>query len=326
MFTARIPFTVPSRIRVGDEEAATTIGSATYKLKGDGYLHVLTASGFATEELAQDFVRRAHSALAWLLLSKGVPAEAQLTPQRIRYIDDPVAFGEGLARATRGALSGPVDAFIHGPEAAIYPTDKRIRSETALPITAVTSQPSTSALQVLLQGAEFPHSRELTSDAKLVVALSLYGAHFTETSDNARFLTLIMALEACSSATSKAPIALSLLANWSAQVDQISQRPETTEEDRASLAALQRELLHRREDSIRSQVRKLVRSELKSDGDAAEVEKEALRLYDLRSTLVHDGSLDPQVLGPALTSARSLARRVLMARYSSVVGAPLTGP
>lgn len=322
MFTARIPFIVPPNIRISDDEAVTAIGSATYKLKGDGYLHVLTASGFATEEQARDFVRRAHSALAWLLLFKGVPTEAQLTPQKIRYVDDPVACGEGLARATRGALSGPVDAFIHGPEAAIYPTDKRIRSETGLPVALVTSQPSTSALQVLLQGAEFPQSRELTADAKLGVALSLYGAHFTETSDNARFLTLIMALETCSSATSKAPIALSLLANWSEQVDQIAQLPETTEEDRASLDALQRELLHRREDSIRSQVRKLVRSELNGDSDAAEMEKEAVRLYDLRSTLVHDGSLDPQALGPALTSAKSLVRRVLMARYSNVVGAP----
>lgn len=322
MFTARIPFIVPPKIRVANDEAIASVGNITFSLKGDGYLHVLMASGFATEQEAEGFVRRGHSALAWLLLSGGVPTEAQLTPQRVRYVDDPVAVGERLARATRGVLSGPVDAFIHGPEAAVYPTAKRIRIETALPGTAFTTQSSANALQMLLQGAEFLRSRDLADDDKLVVAISLYGSHFTETSDNARFLTLIMVLEALSNATAKTPLALSLLRRWSQEVDEISERPETPEDDRASLAALQRELLYRREDSIRAQVRKLVRSELSADADAAEAAKEVVRLYDLRSTLVHDGFLEPQILGPALASARSLTRRVLLARYSRIVGAP----
>jgi hypothetical protein len=132
-----------------------------------------------------------------------------------------------------------------------------------------------------------------------------------------------MVLEALSTATEKAPLVLSLLQRWNAEVVEISLRPETTEEDRASLEALQRELLHRRDDSIASQVRRLIQSELRGDADATKAEREAIRLYHLRSRLVHDGFVEPQSLGAAITSARTLVHRVLVARYSRVVGAPL---
>ncbi len=41
----------------------------------------------------------------------------------------------------------------------------------------------------------FASSAQVVADQKLLVALELYGAYFTEVSGNARFLSLVMALD-----------------------------------------------------------------------------------------------------------------------------------
>lgn len=89
-------------------------------------------------------------------------------------------------------------------------------------------------------------------------------------------------------------------------------------EDALALAALKREICFRRDDSIRSQVRKLVLSTLDDESDAADVAREALRLYDLRSILVHDGFVDARQLSEATDRARTLVHRVLLSRFRRV--------
>lgn len=57
---------------------------------------------------------------------------------------------------------------------------------------------------------------------------------------------------------------------------------------------LERELLFRREASLRSQIRKLVVDALVIAGnpDPQEVGRRAVKVYDKRSTLVHQGVLN----------------------------------
>ncbi len=51
------------------------------------------------------------------------------------------------------------------------------------------------------------------------------------------------------------------------------------------------------------------------DADAAEAAERAVRVYDLRSTLVHEGKLDEQERGTAISEAKSIVERVLRARF-----------
>jgi hypothetical protein len=117
------------------------------------------------------------------------------------------------------------------------------------------------------------------------------------------------------SATEKSQLALGLLARWRAEIDVLRSSPSLAPEDFGSLEALQRELLFRRADSVRSQVRKLIQTTLAPDDDCANRAGDAVRLYDLRSELVHEGTVDSRKLAQAISEAEALVRRTLKTRF-----------
>jgi hypothetical protein len=103
---------------------------------------------------------------------------------------------------------------------------------------------------------------------------------------------------------------------------QISQRKQTLQpgsEDYIALEALERELLFRREMSIRSQVRAVVLDTLNSIShpDAKKIASQALKIYDKRSTLVHEGCLPPTELHHCEQEARQIVEIVLKAKLTS---------
>jgi len=104
---------------------------------------------------------------------------------------------------------------------------------------------------------------------------------------------------------------------WRKEAENILPTIAPESDDAASLQAIIRELLIRRQDSIRRQMRNLVLTTLVMSGedDAAEAAKQVVRLYDLRSTLVHEGTLPQQKLSESLTEAKDLVDRILRARY-----------
>jgi hypothetical protein len=110
---------------------------------------------------------------------------------------------------------------------------------------------------------------------------------------------------------------LDLLEKWKQEADETLKTVAPDSDDAASLQAVRRELLFRREDSIRRQVRNVVLTTLtmNGDADAAEAAKRVVQLYDLRSTLVHEGSLTSQELSKGMTDAKNLVERVLRARF-----------
>lgn len=318
MYTVRIAFSVPPATRIAEDEVIDHIGAIEVLLKSDGQYHILKATGFPSMETAADFLTRLDSSICWLLLQKGIAAEASLKPQTITYYPDPQLAAANLSKSFGTKIDGPVDSIVSGSEAAIYPTEKRLTFATSGGGSVYTTVPSKDALQTLLDGVKFEGSHRMGEDPKLGVALKLYGAYFTEKSSAARFLTLIMSLEALTAPTQKSPAALALLEKWSAEVDQIAASLEANSEDALALEALKREIFYRREDSVRSQVRKLVLCALDGEADAAHVARDAVRLYDLRSTLVHDGFVEARQLSEATSQARTLVHRVLLSRFRRV--------
>jgi hypothetical protein len=148
---------------------------------------------------------------------------------------------------------------------------------------------------------------------KLRVALELYAAHFTERQVRVRFLLLVMAMETLAQATSKHPVAISLLERWHQELKAEMANHIPPSEEFKSLEALSRELSFRAEDSIRSQVRKLFRGLNDThtpESDA--LERRALHVYDKRSTLVHDGYLPTDELSTLEREARELLEMLFL--------------
>jgi len=148
---------------------------------------------------------------------------------------------------------------------------------------------------------------------KLRVALELYAAHFIERQARVRFLLLVMAMESLSKPTRKHDVAVNLLDRWQQELEHEMQTHDRSSQEFVSLEALSRELSFRAEDSIRNQIQKLFRGLTgASCADTDELERRALRVYDKRSTLVHDGHLPIDELSKLETEARALLERLLM--------------
>jgi hypothetical protein len=152
-----------------------------------------------------------------------------------------------------------------------------------------------------------------SASAKLQTALELYGAHISEASAKTRFLLLVMAIEALTVATPKHPAALALLDKWQVELRAERERLEMAAPEGAALDALERELLFRRDESIRSQVRQLLARVAASDpAHLEDLPKRGLRVYDKRSVLVHEGALPASELVELEVEARQIAQAALL--------------
>jgi len=151
--------------------------------------------------------------------------------------------------------------------------------------------------------------------ARLQTALELYGTHFSERDAKTRFLLLIMALEALTIPTERPEIARTLLDRFHAELRDVRQQLSPDSHDAAALDALERELFFRRQDSIRSQIRKLVQRAVPNDPGS--LARRALELYDKRSTLVHEGKLPASGLRAAEEETRRIVASVLCGLLNS---------
>jgi hypothetical protein len=160
---------------------------------------------------------------------------------------------------------------------------------------------------------------------KLRTALELYGSHFHERQARIRFLLLVIALEALASPTPRPRIALDLVTKWQEELTAAQARYANSSAEYAALDALGRELLYRRDDSIRSQIRALAQRAVEpKNPDAEQFSRRAAAVYDKRSSLVHDGFLPAEELAPAEAEAREVLEIVLRAFTADKPKAPNT--
>lgn len=146
---------------------------------------------------------------------------------------------------------------------------------------------------------------------KFVTALELYAAHFTEQQARVRFLLLVVAMESLSTSSQKHQSAMALLKRWEEELSQEMTLHDSATEAWLSLDALRRELGFRAEDSIRSQIRKLFCAlPGVTPEESATLQRRALRVYDKRSTLVHDGQLPAAELSDLEEEARELLEKI----------------
>lgn len=317
MYTLRFPFTLPPSMEIGVTEENGELDDLTFSLKKQDRFYVFTINGFHTEEAAKSYINNVWAGLMWLLLHRGLTPDAVWEPQKVTYAEDPYQAAENLSKSFGLQIEGVVDGLIDGALPAVYPTDKQLRTITGGEVTAHVTTPAQHVLKFVREGIAFPESSKVIDDAKLRVALELYGAHFTELSANARFLTLVMALEALSPSTLRTKLVLGLLDKWKTEVEELQKTVGPESDEAPSLEALSRELLFRKEDSIRRKIRTLVFTTLHANGDedAAAMAGKAVQVYDLRGTLVHEGKLGSQVLNQATSDAKDIVERVLRAQF-----------
>ena len=133
-----------------------------------------------------------------------------------------------------------------------------------------------------------------------------------------------MALEALAPSESKHRAALEAIDLWIGEIKQLQEAAGPESEEWEAYDSLIREVGFRRERSVRSSIRSLVRLTLSpSDPEADALAREAVRLYDVRSRLFHDGHVPGEDLGQAVSTIREIACRVLRAKLVQVASEPI---
>ena len=322
MYTLRFPFRVPEGREVEVPVACKWENSLACFLARLDEFYILTIEGFESAEAAENYIPRLWAGLAWMLLERGLVTTANFDVGTTQYADDPEEFGKRLGFST------PADGIADGYQPTIYRTDRQLRFETLGMISPLQRYGGEGIVASVLEGAMYPSSANVWENKKLRLAFDLYNAHFTESSENSRFLTLVMALEAMSEPKKRTPKVVEfqkeLLRQAKAVNGEIDAVEADTEEekkkksdDKASIEALINDLNSRCSDSLTRQVKRLVRETLAStDGrDVEGVEKDVAQIYGTRGRLVHNGEVSLNALRRSTELARKIVRLVLKARF-----------
>jgi hypothetical protein len=278
----------------------------------------LRIDNFSSQQAAADYVGTSWRALAWMLLNSGLAFAAETELQTVEYVDDPEGAARRLESQWGVKTEGRVDTLLDGGRPGIVQSDKRFKSITTWPPTVVISTPAEQVKEVILEGLSLAGERSHV-DERLRTAVDLYSAYYSETTSNARLITLVMALETLTTPQQKTQPVLELLEKWRLELNQLKETEHRGSYTYLDLDALERELIFRREESIRSSVRTLVFETLNEAGDASalDLSRRAVEVYDRRSTLVHEGSLDTEELVRATREAKEIVEAVLRAKLSA---------
>jgi hypothetical protein len=160
----------------------------------------------------------------------------------------------------------------------------------------------------------------LFSDFRFRTAVDLYAEAPFEGKDSTRLIILATALEVLAPPTPKHQVAIQLLLGWQREAEVLAVTFAPDSEEAAALEALRRELLVRRDASIRMRIRHFVRSTLEtaSVADAQTIATKAVEAYDARSSLVHDGTLSSARIGASIEALRTAIEHVLVIRFAAV--------
>ena len=155
------------------------------------------------------------------------------------------------------------------------------------------------------------------SRTRLKLALELWSNYHSEHSLRAKFLTLVMALEVVAPPTAKHDVAQAMVDRWNTELTSELQRYADGSEEREAIDSLRREVLFRRERSVRSRIRKHVLEVIGAvtPDEAHQTAQLAVHAYDLRGSLLHTGTLTPTKLSDGHSAALKALRTVLLASF-----------
>jgi len=294
-FSLRVPIRLaPGRSVAGIGRESFSIDGKLYRFsEEDPYLAILV-DNFSCEEAAQNHFDRLLAALYWVAIDRGVAFTAGRHFDKIAFASDPVLAAKNLNKAFWLELKR-CDGIANGNMPCVYSTEAQLRFMTVGDATIHIGTLPSQFVDSLTSGLLGCDAGAL-SDKRTKTALELYCAHYHEVSRPARFIALVMAMEVLTRKTEKARIVLDLMEKWIDETD-IVQQGDRSADEREALESIKSELLFRKDASLRTRVRRLAAGT--PDLSEADVAR-AVRIYDTRSLLVHEGAVPERVIDDAI--------------------------
>ena len=316
MYTLEFYFTLPSNagyLIAFDEIIKREIGSLEFSLnRHNSERYTIKVVGFGSESDALQYIDKLWAGLKWSLLNLNLPSESVTKPFDKNYYEDPLQAFNDYFESKKGRIStSEMNNFYARP--AIYESSKEFKRILTGGGTVHSGVRGEDFIRNLFEGMTYQNSEHLIHNKMLRVALDLYTAYFTENSDTAKFLTLIMVLEALAIPKERPTFIKNLISEWGNQIKELKGQYTPDAEEVEYLDSLEREIVFRKENSIRNQIRVLVFETLKVHGEenATKTAKRAVELYDLRSELTHNGYIEKESIDSLKIEAHSIVLNVL---------------
>lgn len=318
-YTLRFPFSMAPGYEISglEKPCEFTVDNLSWVFEYTSGYYVLKVTGLDSESACRDYLHRLWSGFNWLLLKRGVAVKAILAFDKVAYPSDPEAVAKNLERTLKISFKGPVDGFANTGMPSAYPSQKNIRFVGIGRAEVTVTTPLRDVCNFLKEGINVRKDNPSINDRRLQTALDLYSAYWYERTDNSRLLTLVLALESLITPTSRHKVVLQLLKKWEGEVEILRKKFEPDSDEYHAFESLERELLFKKADSLRNQIRSLVHRSLKflKHSSPDEYANRAVWVYDKRSTLVHEGFLPQPLLSKVTSAAKSIVELVLEARY-----------
>jgi len=311
MYTLRIPFRLQEDQTIILDKASRQVGDLTFELDQVDDQYVLTVSGFATEELAKRHFPSMWASFMWISLNRNLAASIPLQQREITLAD------EATREVARLRDYAAEDGYVYNDGWSVYISGSQLTPCPSGECKVEMQEHSMTLLRLLDEGVAFRDSGLVMQEDKLRVALELYVSSFREISITARFLTLVMVLEALAVSRLKHEVAQTLLKRWANEIEE-AKKTYTAPEVLDALAALKQQLDWRQADSINRQIRYVVESALSGNVDVEQVKKTVATIYDQRSTLLHTGRLSTVELHEAIEQVEPIVKRVLRAKFLAI--------
>lgn len=253
--------------------------------------------------------------LASVLSGWGFQAESNM--DKVKYTENPEQAEQNYYNHFNHKLPRPIHGFVNGNMPAVIPLEKNICYETAGSISGKHSIPAYKIKYYLEQALCHSNIGSIFTDEKIRLALELWLDYHKERNLKTKFLILVMALEVLAPSINKHLVAQKIIERWRTELNSELRCYEKNSEEYEALESLNKEVLFRRERSIRGRIRKHVLNVVGavSPDEAHQTAKLAVDAYDLRSRLQHTGTLKPEELTKGHFAALEALRMLLLASF-----------
>lgn len=320
-YRLQFPFQPQSTISGIDDPVIFRIGQIQARLFSRDRYAVLELSGFGTAEEASAHIPIVWAALRWVLIDRGMNVTFDLQPNDIVWAEDTTQAAKNLSESWNVPNSGPVHGIASSDGLPIVFGDDQIIRFFSCSGTLKTTTPLQLFMAPLTDALSRPGTEKLIENSRFRIATDLYSAYYLENSPSSRLITLGMALEVLADPSSKHQAALQLIDRWKADIQRQKLALATDLEAVASLESLERELLVRKQASIRSRIRDTANrlAPYLSADEQHRLTENAVAIYDARSSLVHKGRLEDNKIHELVEKGRKTVSLLLKAYYLDIM-------
>ena len=323
-YSIRLPIVVSPGKEISLEKEGVNLVLEGYKarVQRKGNLYVFTITDFPSEQMANAFLRKIGAGLIWADLRYHVGFRFSIEPTPIQYHDQPVEISDQSMTANLKSQTGwtHIDGDYYGNNTVVVPEHKRLILFKMGELNVIVGTGASILAQTVSEAMAYPNPERVFDEPKLKLAYEVYSSAFFERSDNARFLTLVMVLEALCSDSDASNSVVEMVDELMRQLKESGSKSfkELHDRDYETLVSRLGSLKKR---SIKQGISSLVAEKLKLDegvNDPTAVGREVSEIYDLRSKLVHDGIAAPNAVKQAMTRLEDIVPRVLKVMFSQI--------